>query len=46
MYLPSKKRNQNLKIPIVIEFGHLNTRAGFAGLDVPNIILPSDYAVD
>lgn len=31
MFLPAKKKGTNYKIPIVIEFGTLNTHAGLAG---------------
>jgi len=45
MFIPNK-RGRNYKIPIVFEFGSLNTRAGFAGKDSPDVILPTDFLVD
>lgn len=40
MYIP-QKYNSQLGIPIILEFGSLNTRAGFAGKDRPDAIVPS-----
>jgi actin-like protein 6A len=45
MFIPNK-RGKTYKIPVIFEFGQLNTRAGFAGKDSPDVILPSDYLSD
>ena len=45
MFIPNK-RGKGYKVPIVFEFGQLNTRAGFAGKDSPDIIAPTDFLCD
>lgn len=46
MFVPQSKRKLQTKLPVVIELGSLNIRAGFAGYDAPNYILPSDYVLE
>lgn len=45
MFIPNK-RGKGYKIPAIFEFGQLNTRAGFAGKDSPDAILPTDFLTD
>ena len=40
MYIPPKYNSQ-YGIPIILEFGSLNTRVGFAGKDRPDAVVPS-----
>lgn len=35
------KSNSECGIPVILEFGSLNTRVGFAGKDRPDVIVPS-----
>lgn len=44
MFLPQRKKGY--KIPVIFEFGQQNIRAGFAGKDSPDVVLPSDYLMD
>jgi|JI6StandDraft_1071083.scaffolds.fasta_scaffold08973_9 actin-related protein len=39
MFIPNKSSNSG--IPVILEFGSLNTRAGFAGKDRPDAVVPS-----
>ncbi|KRX07396.1 hypothetical protein PPERSA_03229 [Pseudocohnilembus persalinus] len=43
MYLPGSNKNPNFQIPVIIEFGTLNTRVGYGGHDCPQAIIPTDY---
>jgi len=40
MFLPGISK-ENPSIPFIIEFGHLNTRAGFVGTEMPFFIRPT-----
>lgn len=40
MFIPPKPSG-NFVIPVILEIGSLNTRAGFAGKDRPDSIVPS-----
>lgn len=44
MFVPHKK-GKVYHIPVTIEIGSFSTRAGYAGNDQPDLILPSDYLV-
>ncbi|EGR34034.1 hypothetical protein IMG5_026550 [Ichthyophthirius multifiliis] len=46
MFIPLGKRDKNFNVPLVIEFGGLTTRGGYAGYDTPSIQIPTDFALN
>ena len=44
MFIPHRRKGY--KVPVIFEFGSLNLRAGFAGKDSPDTVVPTDYLMD